>query len=78
MAKDVNALVSSVNQNVPQIERLSQTATGDARKVVDHAFHLGLVLIAVLLGGLVVAGLAYRFFAEKMKRPGHPPSTPNL
>jgi hypothetical protein len=77
MAKDVNALVSSVNQNVPQIERLSQTATGDARKVVDHAFHLGLVLIAVLLGGLVVAGLAYRFFAEKMKRPGRPPSAPN-
>jgi len=77
MAKDLNTLVSSVNQNVPQIERLSQTATSDAQKVVDHAFHLGLVLIAVLLGGLVVVGLVYRFFAEKMKRPGRPPSVSN-
>lgn len=78
MAKDLNTLVSSVNQNVPQLERLSQTATGDAQKLVDRAFHLGLVLIAVLLAGLVLAGLAYRFFAEKLKRPGGPPSAPNL
>jgi hypothetical protein len=78
MAKELNTLVSSVNQNVPQIERLSQTATGDAQKLVDHAFHLGLVLIAVLLAGLVLAGLVYRFFAERLKRTGHPPSTPNL
>jgi hypothetical protein len=78
MAKDLNTLVSSVNQNVPQIEHLSQTATGDAQKVVDRAFHLGLVLIAVLLAGLVVAGLVYRFFAERLKRTGRPPSPPNL
>jgi hypothetical protein len=78
MAKDLNTLVSSVNQNVPQIEHLSQTPTGDAQKVVDRAFHLGLVLIAVLLAGLVVAGLVYRFFAERLKRTGRPPSTPNL
>jgi methyl-accepting chemotaxis protein len=78
MAKDLNTLVSSVNQNVPQIERLSQTATGDAQKVVGHAFHLGLVLIAVLLAGLVIAGVVYRSFAERLKRTGRPPSPPNL
>ena len=78
MAKDLNTLVSSVNQNVPQIKRLGQAATGDAQKVVDRAFHLGLVLIAVLLAGLVVAGLVYRFFAERMKWTGRPPSNPNL
>jgi hypothetical protein len=77
MAKDLNTLVSSVNQNVPQIEHLSQTASGNAQKVVDHAFHLGLVLIAVLLAGLMVAGLVYRFLAEKLKRPGRPPSPPS-
>ena len=77
MAKDLNTLVSSVNQNVPQIERLSQTATGDAQKVVDHSFHLGLVLIAVLLAGLVLAGVVYRSFAERLKRTGRPPSPPN-
>jgi hypothetical protein len=78
MAKDLNSLVSSVSQNVPQIERLSQTATGDAQKVVDHAFHLGLVLIAVLLAGLVVAGVVYRSFAGRLKRTGPPSSPPNL
>ena len=78
MAKDVNALINSVNQSVPQLELLSQKTTADAQKVVDRAFHLGLVLIAVLLSGAVAAGLAYRFVAEKLKRPGHPPaaSTP--
>ena len=78
MAKDLNALVGSVNQNVPQLERLSQTTAGDAQKIVDHAFHRGLVLIAVLLVGLVAAGLVYRFFAEKLKHTGRPPSPPNL
>jgi hypothetical protein len=78
MATNLNTLLGSVNQNVPQIERLSQTATADAQKVVDHAYHLGLVLIAVLLAGLVVAGLVYRFFAEKLKSPGRPPSAPIL
>jgi hypothetical protein len=77
MATNLNALVSSVSQNVPQVERLSQSATGDAQKVVDHAFHLGLVLIAVLLAGLVVAGLVYRLFAERLKRTGRLPSVPN-
>jgi hypothetical protein len=76
MAKELNTLVALANQSVPQIERLSQRATGDAQKVVDHGFRLGLVLIAVLLGGAVLAGLVYRFFAEKLKRPGHLPSPP--
>jgi hypothetical protein len=68
MAKDINTLVSSVNQNVPQIERLSQRASGDAQRVVDRGFRLGLVLIAVLLSGAVLAGLVYRFLAERIKR----------
>jgi hypothetical protein len=77
MAKDINTLVNSVNQSVPQLERLSQNSTADAQKVVDRAFHLGLVLIAVLLTGAVLAGLVYRFFAEMLKRRGNPSSAPN-
>jgi hypothetical protein len=71
MAKDVNTLVNTVNQSLPQIERLSQQTTGDAQKVVDRGFRLGLVLIAVFLAGAVLAGLIYRFFAEKLKHPEH-------
>jgi hypothetical protein len=71
MAKDINTLVTTVNQSVPQVDRLSQNATAEAQKVVDRAFRLGLVLIAVLLIGAVLASLVYRFFAEKLKRPAH-------
>jgi hypothetical protein len=68
MAKDINTLVNSVNQSVPQIQVLSHSATVDAQKVVDRAFRLGLVLIAFLLTGAVLAGLVYRFFSEKLKQ----------
>jgi hypothetical protein len=68
MAKEINTLVMSVNQSVPQLERLSQSTTVDAQKVVDRGFRLGLVLIGVLLVGSVLAGLAYRFFSDKLKR----------
>jgi hypothetical protein len=68
MAKDLNSLVNSVNQGVPQIQMLSQKATVDAQKVLDRAFRLGLVLIVILLTGAVLAGLIYRFFSEKLKK----------
>jgi hypothetical protein len=77
MAKDINTLVNSVNQSVPQLERLSQNSTADAQQVVDRAFHLGLVLIAALLTGAVLAGVVYRFFSEKLKRRGNPSSASN-
>jgi hypothetical protein len=72
MAKDLNTLVGTVNQSVPEIQRLSQQAGTDVQKVVDHGFRLGLVLIGVLLAGAVLAGLIYRFFAEKLKRVSAP------
>jgi hypothetical protein len=68
MAKDLNALVASVNQSTPGIRRLSQQAGADVQKIMDHGFRLGLGLIAALLTGSVLAGLIYRFFAEKLKQ----------
>jgi hypothetical protein len=65
LAKDLNALVGSLNQSAPEIQRLSRQTGADLQKVVDHAFHLGLVLIGVL----VLAGLLYTFLAQKLKRP---------
>jgi hypothetical protein len=73
MARDLNALIASVNQSVPQLERLGQKATADAQRVVDRSFRLGLVLIGVLLVGAVVCGLAYRFVAGKLNRAEPPP-----
>lgn len=68
MAQNLNTLVGSLNQSAPEIQRLSRQASADLEKVVDRGFRLGLVLIAVLLTGAVLAGLLYRFFAEKLKR----------
>jgi hypothetical protein len=65
-ADHLNALLTSVNQSAPQIEKLSQQTTADADRVVKHMFWLGVVLILILLAGSVVAGLVYRSLANKM------------
>jgi hypothetical protein len=68
MARDLNTLLTSVNQTTPQMAQLGQQAGADAERVLHHAFRLGLVLILVLLLGSVLAGLAYRFLANKLTR----------
>jgi hypothetical protein len=68
LAKDLNTLVASLNQSTPGIQRLSHQTVADAQKVVDHGFRLGLVLIAVLLTGSVLAALLYTFIAQKLKQ----------
>jgi hypothetical protein len=75
MAKEVNALLASVNQTTPQVAQLGKQATTDAGRVVTRAFWLGLVLIVVLLAGSVLAALVYRILANKLARGGHQPST---
>jgi len=76
MAKDLNTLITSVNQSVPQLTQVSQQATADAQRVVHRAFRLGLVLILVLLAGSVLAALAYRILANKLAGAGRPSSSP--
>jgi len=71
MAKDLNTLVNSVNQSMPQVQLLGAQTGADLQKVVDHGFRLGLVLVAALLIGAVAAGLTYRFLAEQMTRSSH-------
>ena len=69
-ANNLNALLVSVNQSAPQIEKLSQQTTADADRVVQHAFRMGLVLILILLAGSVVAGLIYRVLANQLTKNG--------
>jgi hypothetical protein len=59
-ANNLNALLASMNQSAPQLEKLSQQTKADAEEVVRHAFHYGLVLVLVLLAGSLVVALAYR------------------
>ena len=74
MARDLNLLLTSVNQSVPQVAKLGEKAGADMERVVHRAFWLGLLLIGVLLAGALLAGLAYRVLADKLKRAGRPPS----
>jgi hypothetical protein len=67
MARDLNGLLTSVNQSVPQLTRLSQQAGSDAERVVHHAFWLGLILVATLVVGAFLAALAYRILAVKLR-----------
>jgi hypothetical protein len=65
--RELNTLVSSLNQSTPQIQRLSQQTGADLQKVIDHGFWLGLILIVVLLGGAVLAALVYRLVLLKVR-----------
>jgi hypothetical protein len=66
MARDLTALLGSVDKSVPAIARVSQEAGENLKRVVDRAFWRGLVLILALLAGSVLAALAYRAMARKL------------
>jgi len=69
MARDLTALLGSVDKSVPAIAKVSAETGDNLKRVVDHAFWRGLVLIATLLVGSVLAALAYRAIAHRLARP---------
>jgi hypothetical protein len=68
MARDLNVLLASAGSTAPEIAKISASAGDDLKRVVDRAFWRGLVLIAVLLVGYVLARLAYRSLEQRMGR----------
>jgi methyl-accepting chemotaxis protein len=75
-ANNLNALLASVNQSTPQLEKLSQQTKADADEVIRHAFMYGLMLVLILLAGSVLAALAYRILANKLVKNGRKPDAP--
>ena len=65
MAKEINTLLITTDQNVTQLTRLSDEATTRADRIVDRAFRRGILLIAILLVGSVLAALTYRALSRK-------------
>ncbi len=59
-AANLNALLVSVNQSTPQLEKLGQQTKAEADDIVRQAFIYGLVLVIILLAGSVLAALTYR------------------
>jgi hypothetical protein len=76
-ARDLQTLLTTVNQSTSELARLGQQTTADARQVVDHAYRRGLELILILLGGAVAAGLIYRLIATLLFPNRRKPSTPD-
>lgn len=69
MAREINTLLASANQSLPQATQLGRQATANVEGIVRRSFWLGLVLILVLLVGAVLAGLAYRILVNKLMHP---------
>ena len=67
-ANNLNTLLATVNQSTPELVRLGQSSAAKADEVVNRAFGYGLILIAVLLVGAVLAGLLYRVLANKLNQ----------
>ena len=65
MAKELNVLLTTADQNVTQLTMLSNEATTRAERIVDHAFRRGVMLIVIFLVGAVLVGLAYRALLRK-------------
>ncbi|HTL72645.1 MAG TPA: hypothetical protein VL863_05020 [bacterium] len=65
-AKDLNATLQTMNETTPQLLNLSQEATVNANRVVNHAFWKGVILIVILMMAAVVAALTYRFLAHRI------------
>ena len=73
MARDLNTLLRSANETAPAIAKIGGQAGDDLKRVIDHAFWRGLILIVVLLAGSVPARLAYRALSRRwLREPGVP------
>jgi hypothetical protein len=68
MARDLNTLLASAGSTAPALAKISSGAGDDMKRVVDHAFWMGVVLIVVFLAGFVAARLAYRSLELRMDR----------
>ena len=66
MARDISALLASVDRTAPQLGVLGSRTAEDLKSAVDRAFWRGVVLVALLLVGSVFAALAYRALARRL------------
>jgi hypothetical protein len=66
MARDLSALLASVDRTAPQLGALGGKTAEELKGVVDRAFWRGIVLVLLLLVGGVFAALAYRALARRL------------
>ena len=69
MARDLDALLRTVNDTAPAVSGIASKTGDDLKKVIDHAFWKGLILILVFLAGSIPVRLAYRAIERRLARP---------
>jgi hypothetical protein len=74
MSRDLDRLLLTVDRSSTQLTLLGEQVGGRVDRAVNRAFLLGFVLIAILLAGAVLAGLAYRVLAARLNRRLEPPA----
>lgn len=71
-ARELNGLVATVDQSLPQVQRALDEAVLKSDRVVDHAFARGLQLGAILIGIAALAALAVRWISIRFLAPQAP------
>lgn len=76
-ASELNATLQTLNQTSPELEKLSRQASDHADRLLMRAFWLGLILVAVLIGGLAFVGRFWRApgTGKKLSRDSSEPSS---
>lgn len=65
-AQQLQALVVQLDASSTGVERLTASAAGELRAVVDHAYWRAVELILILVAAMLAAALIYRFAARQL------------
>jgi hypothetical protein len=66
MAVDINTLLTTVNQSVPELTKLSQETETNLNHAMDRAFWRGILLILIFCAVLLPTAVLYRVLAHKL------------
>jgi 16S rRNA C1402 (ribose-2'-O) methylase RsmI len=71
-AREVEALLRSVNQDAPRLAALvgdaGREVSDRGRALVDHVFQRAVALVLVLVGSSLAAALVYRWVSSRIRR----------
>jgi hypothetical protein len=65
-AQQLQALIVQLDSSSTGVERLTASAAGDLRAVVDHAYWRAVELILILVAAILAAALIYRFASRRL------------
>jgi hypothetical protein len=77
MATNLNALLTSVNESVPQAVSLVREARTGAQRLVDRIFWLALCFGLIMIAAIVAGACSYRFMVARLSPQNSSPTVRN-